>query len=96
MRREDFSMKETRNTKGRRKFIEDGLRTVALSGLAFVGLSLGWRGASGSGEKSSCAVDLPCRSCSQLAECRQAKARETKREYHESSNRNPGKDGGLE
>ncbi len=80
-------MKETRNTKSRRKFIEDGLRTVALSGLAFVGLSLGWRGATGSGEESSCAVDLPCRICSKLPGCRELKAADVKREYHENLNR---------
>jgi hypothetical protein len=87
-------MKETRNTKSRRKFIEDGLRTVALSGLAFVGLSLGWRGAAGSGEESSCAVDLPCRICSKLPGCRELKAADVKREYHENLNRSLSKNRG--
>ena len=59
-------MKEAHKTKSRRQFIEDGLRTIMLGGLAFVGLSLGWRGISHSGEESSCAVDLPCRICSKL------------------------------
>ena len=79
-------MKETRNSKGRRKFIEDGLRTVVLSSLAFVGLSLGWRGASRSAEESSCAMDLPCRICPKLPGCRELKAAAVKREYHDNLN----------
>jgi hypothetical protein len=87
-------MKETRNTKGRRKFIEDGLRAVMLSGLAFVGLSLGWRGASGTREESSCAVDLPCRICSKLPGCRELKAEDVKREYQDTLNRSLSKNRG--
>ena len=89
-------MKEANKTGSRREFIEGALRTVALSGLAFTGLSLGWRGISRSGQDSSCPIDLPCRICSRLPGCRQAKAKETKREYNEYSSRTAAKKGSSE
>jgi len=67
--------------------MKDGLRTVVLSGLAFAGLSLGWRRASSSGKDSSCIVDLPCRICSKLPGCQQPKAADVKQGYHGSLDR---------
>ena len=89
-------MKEVRNKKSRRQFIEDGLRTIVLSGLAFVGLSLGWRRVSNSGKETSCAVDLPCRICSKLPGCRQFKATDAKQEYHDSLDKLKSKNRGSE
>ena len=80
-------MKEANKMGSRREFIKGGLRTVALSGLAFAGLSLGRRGISRSGEESSCAMDLPCNICSKLPGCREIKAVDFKREYHDNLNR---------
>ena len=77
-------MKEKHITKSRREFIKAGFRTILLGSLAFVGLSLGRRGLSGWGEKTSCAVDLPCRICSKLPGCQKQVARDTKQEYRNS------------
>jgi len=88
-------MKEAHKIKSRREFFKDGLRTVVLSGLAFAGLSLGWRGVSNSGKDSSCMIDLPCRICSKLPGCQQLKAMGAKREYHDSLNRSISKNRGL-
>ncbi|MEE8604924.1 MAG: hypothetical protein V3S65_06090 [Candidatus Aminicenantaceae bacterium] len=77
-------MKEAHKIKSRREFMKDGLRTVVLSGLAFAGLSLGWRRASSSGKDSSCIVDLPCRICSQLPGCRKPEAITTKQKSKDS------------
>ena len=71
-------MQETRKKKNRREFLKDGLRASLLSGLAFAGLSLGWRGVSRSGKGSSCSIDLPCRICSQLPGCRKPEAVDAK------------------
>ena len=64
--------------KTRREFLKDGLRTSLLSGLAFAGVSLGSRGISRSGKRSSCSIDLPCRICSRLPGCRKPEALDTK------------------
>jgi hypothetical protein len=71
-------MQETQKMKKRREFLKDVLRASLLSGLAFTGLSLGWRGVSRSGQESSCSIDLPCRICSQLPGCRKPEAMDTK------------------
>lgn len=71
-------MQETQKMKKRREFLKDGLRASLLGGLALVGLSLGWRGISRSGQESSCSIDLPCRICSQLPGCRKPEAVDTK------------------
>ena len=82
-------MQEKHEPKNRRRFIEDGLRAAALSGLTFLGLSLGLRKSSSSGKEASCDIDLPCRICSKLPGCQQRKALETKRKYHDSLDRAP-------
>jgi len=87
-------MKEAHKIKNRREFIKDGLRTVVLSGLAFAGLSLGWRRASISRKETFCVIDLPCRICSKLPGCQQAKAIDVKQEYHDSLNRPLSKNSG--
>ena len=78
MMREIIVMQKTEKVKNRREFIKDGLRMVMLSGLAFVGLSVGGRKASSSGNETSCFIDLPCRICSQLPGCRKPEAVDTK------------------
>jgi hypothetical protein len=78
MKQESFVIQETKKMKNRREFIKDGMRTVALGGLAFVGLSVGLRNASRSGHETSCTTDLPCRICSQLPGCRMPEALDTK------------------
>ncbi len=67
-------MQDFQNTKNRREFLRDGLRTVLFGSLAFIGLFLGWRGYSRSGLESSCLVDLPCRGCSKLPDCQEPRA----------------------
>jgi hypothetical protein len=74
-------MIESRQNKSRRRFIEDGLRTVALSGLACMGFVLGRRKASSPAQKKSCDVDLPCRICSKLPGCQLSEALDAKRKY---------------
>jgi hypothetical protein len=78
MMREIIVVQETEKKKNRREFIKDGLRTFVLSGLAFVGLSVGWKKASSSKNEMSCAMDLPCRICSRLPGCRKPEAKETR------------------
>ena len=80
-------MKEPRKIIGRREFMKDGARAVVLSGLAFVGFSLGRRSISRSGKKTSCVIDLPCRICSKLPGCEERIALDTKREYRDSLRR---------
>lgn len=87
-------MKKAHKIKNRREFIKDGLRTVVLSGLAFAGLSLGWRRASISRKETFCVIDLPCRICSKLPGCQQLKAIDIKQEYHDSLNRSLSKNKG--
>lgn len=82
-------MKEEQNTKDRRKFIKDGLRTVVLSGLAFTSLSLGRRGQQRSGYEESCPIDLPCKICSRLPGCRKPGAVREKLKLEESRYRRP-------
>jgi hypothetical protein len=89
-------MKEAHKTIGRREIIKDGLRTVVLSGLAYVGLSIGWRNASSSVKEKICAIDLPCRICSKLPGCQQLRAMDAKREYHDSLNPSLSKNRGPE
>jgi len=83
--------------KTRRDFLRDGMRTVLLSGIGFMGLFLGWKGYSNSGKESSCLVNLPCRGCSRLSGCREPKALDVKqkeRDYRlQSSRMNSGGDG---
>ncbi len=79
MMQEIFVMQKTQKVKTRREFIKDGLRTVVLSGLAFVGLSVGGRKASSFGIETSCAIDLPCRICSRLPGCRKPEAEEARK-----------------
>jgi hypothetical protein len=78
MMREIIVMQETEKKKNRREFIKDGLRTFVLSGLAFVGFSVGWKKASSSGNEMSCAIDLPCRICSRLPGCQKPEAKHAK------------------
>ena len=67
-------MPKAQDTENRREFLRNGLRAVALGSLVFGGLSLGWRGFSGTAKESSCSIDLPCRSCPKLLECRKPEA----------------------
>jgi len=95
MKQESFAMQEKKKKKNRREFLKDGLRAFLLSGLAFVGLSLGWRGISRSGQKSSCSIDLPCTICSQLPGCRKPETVDTKQKAvdsrHQASSQKRGK-----
>ena len=84
MKQESFAMQETQKIKNRREFLKDVLRASLLSGLAFAGLSLGWRGISRTGQESSCSIDLPCRICSQLPGCRKPEAVDTKQKTMDS------------
>jgi hypothetical protein len=71
----------------RREFIKTGLRTIVLGSLGFAGLSLGKRRSSGSEEKTSCSIDLPCRICSKLPGCQEREALDAKQEYRDSLGR---------
>lgn len=84
-------MKEVHQTKSRRRFIKDGLRTVLLGGLALMGLFLGRRKVSTAGQDSPCTIDLPCRICSRLPGCQEVEALDTKKEYLESLDRSTAK-----
>jgi hypothetical protein len=74
------------NTKSRRDFLKDGMRAALLGGFAFMGIFLGWRGYSNPKEGSPCLVDLPCRSCSKLTDCREPSALETKLKQQDPRN----------
>ena len=87
-------MKEAFKTKNRREFIKTGLRTIVLGSLAFAGLSLGGKRSSGSEEKTSCAIDLPCRICSKLPGCQEREALDAKREHRDSLDRSAAKQRG--
>ena len=85
-------MQDLQKTRNRREFIRDGLRAALLSGLAFTGLFLGWRGYSGSAKESSCLLDLPCRSCSKLPDCQELKAFDARQKPSDSRFQSLGKD----
>jgi hypothetical protein len=57
----------------RRSFLRDGLRWMALGGLAVTGVVLGSRPGS-RGPSSACPVEKACRSCLRLGECPQPRA----------------------
>ena len=85
-------MQDLQKKGNRREFIRDGLRAALLSGLAFTGLFLGWRGYSGSAKESSCIVDLPCRGCSKLPGCQELKAFDARQRSSDSRVQSLGKD----
>lgn len=87
-------IQSVQKTKNRRDFLRDGMRTVLLSGLAFTGLFLGWKGYSNSGKESSCLVDLPCRGCSRLLDCREPKALDVKQKERDSRLQSSGMNSG--
>ena len=80
-------MKDPHEIIGRRDFFKQGARAIVLSGLAFVGITLGRRSITRSGKKTSCVIDLPCRICSKLPGCEERIALDTKREYRDSLGR---------
>jgi hypothetical protein len=90
-------MKDAMKTKTRRDFLRDGMRTILLSGLGFMGLFFGWKGFSTSGNESSCFVDLPCQGCSRFSGCQYPRALDVKQKerdsLHQSSRMNSGGDG---
>jgi hypothetical protein len=88
-------VKEAFKTKNRREFIKTGLRTIVLGSLGYAGLSLGRRRSSGSEEKTSCAIDLPCRICLKLPGCQEQEALDAKLEYRDSLDRSAAKQRGL-
>ena len=85
-------MQDLQKTRNRREFIRDGLRTALLSGLAFTGLFLGWRGYSGSAKESSCLVDLPCRGCWKLPDCPEPIAFDARQKPSDSRLQSSGKE----
>ncbi len=90
-------IQNVQKTKTRRDFLRDGMRTVLLSGIGFMGLFLGWKGISISGKESFCLVNLPCRGCSRLSGCQEPKALDVKQKERDSrlqsSKMNNGGDG---
>jgi len=77
-------MQEKHETKKRREFLKDGLRVLMLGGFAAVGLSLGRKRRSLPRDGSSCLIDLPCRSCSELPLCPLPRAVGTKQKSRDS------------
>lgn len=77
-------MKDFQKTKSRREFLKDGLRAALFGCFAFTGLLLGWKGYSRSGRELSCLVNLPCRDCSKLSDCRESKAINARQKPYDS------------
>jgi len=63
---------------GRRGLLKSGLRTFFLGGIVFVSGLLGWREIHYSDDENFCAIDLPCRDCSERTDCTDPKAVESK------------------
>ena len=72
--------------KSRRDFIRDGLRAALLGGIVFSGLFLGWRGRANSdtNNDTSCSVDLPCRSCLKIRQCKESPQTQERKTRSES------------
>lgn len=90
-------MQNAMKTKTRRDFLRDGMRTILLSGLGFMGVFLGWKGFSNSGKESSCLVDLHCQGCSKFRGCQYPRALDVRLKERssrlQSSRMNKGGDG---
>lgn len=76
--------RDAKKTKTRRDFLKDGMRTILLSGMGFMGLFLGWKGFSSSGKELSCFVDLPCQGCSRFSGCQYPRALDVKQKENDS------------
>ncbi|MFC1694181.1 hypothetical protein ACFL1R_11815 [Candidatus Latescibacterota bacterium] len=70
--------KNPEKSDGRRGFLKSGLQTLFLGGIVFVSGLLGWRKIHYSDDENFCAIELPCRSCSEFTDCTDPKAVESK------------------
>jgi len=70
--------KNSEKSDGRRGFLKSGLRTLFLGGIVFVSGLLRWREIHYSDDENFCAIESPCRGCSERTDCTDPKAVESK------------------
>jgi hypothetical protein len=76
-------MNDKKTKQNRREFLISSGRKTVLSGLGFIGISLGYKTLT-SDRDTSCEVNLPCRNCFKLGNCNEDKAAEMRNEIKQS------------
>ncbi|HDY86711.1 MAG TPA: hypothetical protein ENH82_01180 [bacterium] len=70
--------KDSEKSDGRRGFLKSGLRNLFLGSIVFVSGLLRWREIHYSGDENFCAIESPCRGCSERTDCTDPKAVKSK------------------
>ena len=88
-------MQDLKLSESRREFLKSGVRMFLFGGFAVVGTYLGLRSDSKRDQFSSCFINLPCRKCNKLTDCKEPRAVDLKRRENRSAQKSSSEKDGV-